>query len=371
MSVINQMLRDLESRKETNPQLAQPDFSKKPNSALRWLVRLLVFLLAAGLGYWFWLMPTEPLAQAPEPHSVVVPEPLSAPAPRLLIADETGETVPELSDTVAQAKHGSVPQVAAKIAEQPMAPEPEPARPSEPLKPTLPDSPSTPLASESPASTRAHSLVATPKPIAKPAAQAKIQQHRLSKEQVADNELAAARQFNQEGAYLQAEPHYQLALRMKPALTEARVELARLLVQQGDWLNAQQHVDLGLKFSPKDTELHQLKAQILYQSGDAQGAWQWLSALDDTAITRDDYLMLKAGVASQLGHHELAYILYVRLCSQAPSVGRWWLGRALSAEYLARPDEARTSYQRALQSRDLSEASRQYAALRMKTLGLQ
>lgn len=381
MSVINQMLKDLESRKEQGSDLPQPDFSKKESGAGRWLIRLLVVLLIAGAAYWLWLENQSEPAPAPKPVAALVEQSVEPESKTQTVKTEAAQvTAPkEPSQKPLPPKAESKASVVATAKNQQaasgwVAEKPEPAQPPTPQAPSTASEPApieemAPVASIQPAVEPAP-VKQAPQPASQsPAPKAKIQLHRMSPAEVAVAQLKQARQARAAGQFQQAESSYQTSLRMKPAQHEARAELAQLYLQQQRLNDAWQQAEVGIRFHPETTEFYRVKAQVLHQQGKLEGAWQTLEQVSDSDFLSDDFLMLKAGLANQLGRHEMAYILYVRLSERAPNSGRWWFGRALSAEFLVRPDEAKYCYQRALKSQDLSSASRNYATHRMKRLG--
>lgn len=405
MSVINQMLKDLETRKESGDHLPQPDFSPKQSAKRSWLIRLSLLVIAGALAYWFWLVPHssandsakntaatsvagQPVTQFVSTSALPDKEPFveetesnQSEQESLLVASHAAQNQEITTSHGLTPAQLQTPQAASEPSAPPAPPEPtaasEPAAPAAPAKsePSAGLEPSArlkPLTQESSPKPSVPPQPAQPSfaPV-KPAAKAKIQRHTLSPKKLAIAKLNEAREQLREGQPQKAEQAYLTSLRMKPKQKEARIELAQLYLQQGRYSQVWQQAELGLKFYPNEPELARLKAATLFQQGYTDKAWQTLVVVPDSEQLSDAFLILKAGLASKLGHFELAYIHYVKLSDRAPNSGRWWFGRAISAEQMQRPEEAAQGYQKALQSGNLSSASQQYAAHRLQILGAQ
>ena len=383
MSVINQMLKDLESRKDSGSNLPQPDFNPQSGGLGHWLIRLVVIALLMGAGYWLWLdgrqeyPPASPLPEAPATLALVEQDAsaslaMSQPALEIEQSAEalTSEPVKTVEQVVPQPEVKAIAKNVA-IKESQLSQVIAQAKPAIPVQPEgmpAPEAITQIQANEPPPQVTEPAAIPTPAVVATPARQAKIQLHRMSPAQVALSELKQAREAQDAGNLQQTEASYQTSLRMNPSQWDARVELAQLYLQQQRLQDAWQQAEQGIKFHPRSPELYRIQAEVRHQQGQLEEAWNILSQIDESKFLNDDFLMLKAGLANKLARHELAYILYVRLTERTPNIGRWWFGRALSAELLTRAGEARYCYQRALNSGDLSSASHNYATSRMKQL---
>lgn len=80
-------------------------------------------------------------------------------------------------------------------------------------------------------------------------------------------------------------------------------------------------------------------------------------------------LALEAYAAGQLGDHQRALEAAQRWAQLNPADGRAWLGQAMALDQLAQPAQARQLYLRALQLGGLSPASQQYIRQRLATGG--
>ncbi|MCM2678582.1 tetratricopeptide repeat protein [Echinimonas agarilytica] len=382
MSVINEMLKDLESRKSSTEQAQQPDFRKSTSQV--WLSRLLptvTLLVAAVLVYWIWFAPdvetnretiltVQPTialeqasqAQSDQEESIVKPNvdestngigataPTSASGRPPAATDEVKADIPAPSrgyfDVIANAGK-TLP-----VKEQTEAVEVTP--PVERIPEVAP------IVKET----------ASPKQVEKVVSKPSVVQKRMTAKELIEIQLNEAREYSANGRFADAEARYKAVLRRQPTNSDARVELVALYNQTERHSMALQEIDGGLRVTPSQPELNMIKAQLLLGQGDVNAAWLALQAVNESQVQDDGFFMLKAGVASQMGDHQSAYASYVGLTNREPGTSRWWLGRAISAENIQNIEDAVSSYKIALEKGGLSPASTQYVMHRLNTLGL-
>ncbi len=357
MSVINQMLKDLESRQENGDQLPQPDFSKKQRRWPVWLGLLVLLLVGVGL-MWLWLFkPMEAPKTLTPPVSKVSESVAPKVEPKKMVQPATPQPVAKKAEPI---KSVEAELQTPDIAQQ--------ARPAEPVPTEETVIAPSPVRTESVTTMPVAALPIAAKPQNN---QAKVQLHHVSPEELVTTELKRAESHLQMGQQGKAEASYQTALRVRPGLLEGRIALAQLYLQQRRWQPAWQQAEAGLKFHPNSLTLKRIKAHALYQQGEVNAAWQTLQQVGEQQYLDDDFLMLKAGLASQLHFYEAAYIIYVKLTERSPMEGRWWFGRALNADYMKRPEEALSCYQRALSRGDVGLATQKYAEQRVQQIKAQ
>lgn len=400
MSVINDMLRDLEQRKAAGRDGlshagALPVVQAASPSSLRnWLLALLVVLLALGLGVWFWQMspaPTvteavaavaapsietektevarvepakpepvpvaEPVA-APVEQPVTPPEPVikAAPAPEPVVAEEKlvveeKQTVEE-KPVVAEKPPVAETQVVEEIPEVAQQPEPsteiqQEAQAEIQTEPT--DMPVVELAPEKVVVQEAPKPVVTLTPQAQDQKLAAEAQALLRRGDV-DSALRQLNQFIEQA---------EIDARSRAVLVNYLLQYGRL-AEAGDVL-------LGAPVD-KDPDLRQLKARWLAIGGRPHEAVSLLESNKPELAAFPDYHALLASYYQQLGQAEPAAGVYAELLKFNPAQANWWAGHALALDRLERYDDAKKAYERALALPGLSGQLAQFAKQRLESL---
>lgn len=412
MSVINQMLRDLEDRKQPQEAVEQPVFNVPEPPVWRKPVALVLLLaIIAALVWWFGFASQSTPNQASsgtaqQPALTKESKPSVRPQPSL--ADPKGpapsNNEPALAQVAAPAQQtNSTPQTQAQqavpAATQSQAPaEPQVAQAKAATLTPLSAPPTAPPAAPqqgTDATEQTPVAVAElangaemvneakerkvepakqpqqPVQVSATAGKAKVKLSAMTAEESAQLQLNEARGYAANGRLKDAENAYRTVLTRNPRLTNARLELVGLLSQQRQEAKALQLVNEGLRYQPTNAQLTTVKAQLLLTLGKADDAWGALQQLNESQVSETGFFVIKAGLASQRNDFETAYRNYSRLTIKEPSQGRWWLGKAISAEQVGNNAEAIEGYRRALTSGDISGGSMRYAQHRLDTLGTQ
>lgn len=322
MSVLNQMLRDLDARQATPPQIA-PLFGaaavtrrRAAPVAYRWLAGWL--LLSALIG-WFYFSDDTLTASALllQPKATVSASPATAPAPAVVAV------------TASPALHLTDKSTAQAIT----------------ATPVVEQSQQTTGILTSPAA----SAGAAPEPNPKKVAQSEPPQasHAEVIAQPAIAQPAAAEQLRDSTAgQLSIEPVTTAVSSVAPA-------------------------DNGISLSEATRPVLATQLQQLQQWQQTKNWPAILAAV--TPALRQQYpqqvLALEAYAAGQLGEHQRALQAAQLWAQQSPADARAWLAQAIALDQLAQPTQARLFYQRALQLSGLSVASQQYIRQRLATGG--
>lgn len=361
MSVLNQMLKDLDKRgaAQAGP---QPRFEAAKKARWPWLLAVPAALAMAAGGWWYrgdvatnqaTLLPSAPLLLA------------SAKAPQSPAPVETAAPKPEITAREA------APQI--DVNPQPMAPQAE-LKPAPAIEPKAAASaPVTavkaPKAGPLPANSTAVKAAA-PAPVtaapakaatAKPAA-AKVQRELLSPAQQAQRLYQSGLLAWQQQQLLEAEGDWKAALAADSQHQPSRLALASLYQQQGRLDDA---ITTLLPLSDSDAEVSLALTRVLVQKGDIKQAYQQLQMMPPTGRSG---LQLKAELARLSGDLTGAATQYRELANRYPNDGRLWVALGLTLEGLHQSSEAAAAYQKALGAASLSDEARQYARARWQAL---
>jgi tetratricopeptide (TPR) repeat protein len=153
-----------------------------------------------------------------------------------------------------------------------------------------------------------------------------------------------------------------------PEAHQSREMLAKLLIQQGEPERAMQVVDLGLTIAPRRNGYKKVKARLLLNQAQAAEAVALLSS--GAPVVSDDteyHDLLATGLLSSAAY-EQAIITYQSLLAIDERPGRWWYGLAASFDGQRRSQDAAQAYEQALRREDLSAALRQGSQQRLQAI---
>lgn len=383
MSLINQMLRDLERRRRDDAE--NPLESAIPlihGSRRRGHPGLLygLLLLAVVAAILYRLPPpntskpaappqtetaAKPAAPAGEPPAPIkrveeAPPVTAAPAP-------AAGTVPAAPtpEQAAPAQLPVAPQTAETAAPAIEAPAPIKGAEEAPLPAPAPVPPQ--AAASPPPAASAPAL--QPQSVAPPAKPAPSLAPLTAQESI-ESLVQRGSRLAAEGDLAAARAMLERALREQPAHQRSRVLLGRLLIQQNEWAAAAEVVDADP--SPRvGGELAQLRARVLMQQGQADRAVAVLEAAH-AADPRDEGVLGTLGAAYTDRHYYAkAAAIYRQALARQPAQPRWWLGLAVALDGDRRYDEALQAYREVLARRGLESRVLNYARERAEALTAQ
>ncbi|HKK06895.1 MAG TPA: tetratricopeptide repeat protein [Gammaproteobacteria bacterium] len=365
MSLINDMLRDLDKRRARS--LERPDgvlhnldlgAGMGPTAARRRALYGLIALLAAvvlgGAAYLAWerLAPRasagSPVASAshPAPAAAPKPKPAAAPVPASAPAPAPREAVV------------SPARVAAAVPPAPSAAAPSHGDAASPVKhSTVRQRARAPTAEHHRAETRAGTGVDL---------------HKRRRPMTADqrSELAYQRGYRLlgRGDTSRGEEQLRQALKADPRNLRARELLAGVYMRAGRLVEAAGLLKQGVHLAPDHTVFAKLYARVLLGQGRAPAAVEVLERHLGATHNDIDYLAMLAALYQRVGRQREAAQAYRQLVKVRPNRGDWWVGLGISLEALGKPAAARQAYQRARATRALSPELEKYAQARLITL---
>lgn len=393
MSLINQMLRDIESRQEHPPAAPRPAPVKPIYHDLRPAVhvpgrsRRASLLVIAGIGVValvtsvYYIAPHASLPGAlrtTKEQASAHPAPTAStelPAARGMVA-----VAPTVVPTPASEPETMVvpPPVAAPspTAEQPAiehASSPA-ATPAQVVAnaPAVAEAPPSPALSVKPA---ARKSVVADKPKADAAAVARIETGAIDKrmrpltvEEKAEGSYRQAVRSLEQGRSGDAARQLQQALSVDPRHVHARELQVALALKNGRTREAQQLLEESMRLAPKHYPFAQLLARIHVEQGVEPKALALLEQAAPLAASDADYMSLLAALYQRQGRHADAVAAYRRTVEIRPDDARAWVGLGISLEMEKDPDAARASYQRARDLGNLPLALSRHASQRLAQL---
>ena len=165
-----------------------------------------------------------------------------------------------------------------------------------------------------------------------------------------------------------AKERFQQALQFDKHLDQAREKLAAILYGEQRTQAAVLLLRDGLSLSPEYANFRLMLARIFLQNNDKKQAYYYLKPYRPQITEQFDYYAMLAGLAQHLGDLDVALSAYRQLTIADPNRAKWWLGLGISADKLGQTELALRSYQQAQTMGQLSPASRDYIDDRVSKL---
>lgn len=153
-----------------------------------------------------------------------------------------------------------------------------------------------------------------------------------------------------------------------PEYYPARESLATLLVEQGNTEKALGVIKTGLQQRPFYPPYIQLKAKILVDQKKVAQALNLLQIAPPALKDYPDYHAFIAALYQRSGKPVLAQQIYEDLLELQPTNGIWWMGLAIAYESLGNLNQATNAFLKAINSDNLDPESKAYAESRVKSL---
>lgn len=351
MSLINKMLKDLETRQSSGVRAERPIFqdlhAARSERHRSWRVPMLALTLLLGgvAGIYAWdrwghssvpvassiSPPVSTVAQAPAPTQTTTPPPAA----------------PVESTPVAQVAPTPKPSVAQK-AEPDRIEKPKTAK----ARPTPPAKPQAVAGAKS--ETGPVRIEKTDRP--------------YSAAELAESAYQEAARLRAQGNAADAERRTRALLASHPKHIKARELLAGLQIENGRFLEAQDTLEQGIVQVPTHLAFRFQLARLLLERGDQTRAVSVLEAARTAGQTDPELPAFLAALYQRGGRHADAIKSYQEALAVRPQEGRWWVGLGISLETGKDSDAARTAYRRALDTGRLTPNLTRYAEDRLKAL---
>lgn len=158
------------------------------------------------------------------------------------------------------------------------------------------------------------------------------------------------------------------ALRSYDELHKARILLFTLLMQQQQISSLQPRLDNSITKWPAIHQYRQMKARLLSSQSDNETALSLLESDIPEVFSAPEYHELLAYIAQQQKHDHLAIKHYQMLLQQSPGRADWWLGIAVSEDRLGNTQPALQAFKQVINKQGLSSKVQAYARKRIKAL---
>ncbi|GEM_PF-3413547 len=188
-----------------------------------------------------------------------------------------------------------------------------------------------------------------------------IQPTQESSEDIAKTRLNQAKALLNKGQFVQAEQLLQTALSLDPQLHSARITLMSIRYGEQNYPAALAILQQGIQAYPEHLPYRLLAGQILLEINQPQVAWNLIKTQTPEPALNTQFYQFKASLAQQLEYWSSALENWQILLELSPNQAKWQLGAAISAEKNQLIAQAITHYQTALNLGGLSPASQAFA----------
>lgn len=169
----------------------------------------------------------------------------------------------------------------------------------------------------------------------------------LNSKQLAEIAYKKGYKFLQQGRMHQGKESLRKALSLYIPHIKAREMLAGIYIKSGHFINAAELLNEGVKVVPEYPLFPQLYARVLLEQNNPQLAIKILEQGSARIKVEPDYYALLAATYQRVKNHKKAIEIYLQLVKVRPSAGIWWLGLGISLEKSGKNKEALEAYQRA------------------------
>ena len=190
----------------------------------------------------------------------------------------------------------------------------------------------------------------------------------LTAQQLAENDYRDAANFLNQGRLAEAQDGFRRALLHNPAHIGARQGLFGLLLDAKKNGEAEQLLQEGLKLNPSQPAFAMALASLQYERSDIAGAIETMQKSAPAAQTSPDYLARLAGLLQRQSRHREAVESYQGALRLTPGSGVWMMGLGISLQAMNRNGEAQDAFRRAKASNTLNPELQAFVDQRLKQL---
>ncbi|MCG9695479.1 tetratricopeptide repeat protein [Shewanella sp. Isolate11] len=192
---------------------------------------------------------------------------------------------------------------------------------------------------------------------------------KLSNEALAQKRFDAGKALQAEGQMQQAQQSFTAAIKLNPALHQARQHLAALYYGQQMLSQAESLLSQGLTLYPQEYDYALLLARVYQSAGLNDKALQSLKLIPDTHRLAVQKWTMESYLAQQTQQFSLAEQSYRQLARVEPEQAKWWMGLAYALDSQSKYSAAKQAYQQALMQKGLSSQASAFIEERLTQLG--
>jgi MSHA biogenesis protein MshN len=190
----------------------------------------------------------------------------------------------------------------------------------------------------------------------------------LTPRQQAEAETRRGQDMQRSGRSTEAIAAYERALQMDRGYAPARQSLAAVLAENKRVDEAMTRLQEGLDENRANGTLAMMLARLQLDRGETRAAIDTLGRSLPYDRERPDYQAFMAGLLQKEGRHQEAIDYYLTALRRTPKNGAWWMGLGLSLQAEKRVGEAREAYQRALAVGGLSSVLQSFVQQRLEQM---
>ena len=184
----------------------------------------------------------------------------------------------------------------------------------------------------------------------------------------AENEYRKGVASLNQGRMAEAQESLEAALNLYPGYHAARQALVGVLVESRKLADAERVLQDGVALAPAQIGFAMALARLQIDHGDVAQAAVTLRKSLDYAQGSPEYVAFFAAVLQRQGRHEEAIEQFQSALRARPSSGVWWLGLGISLQAANRAGDAQDAFRRARAANNLSPELSAFAEQRLKQL---
>lgn len=197
--------------------------------------------------------------------------------------------------------------------------------------------------------------------------QMSVSRRQLSADELAEQKITEAEKALTAKQIEKAEQLLEDAIIIRPSDSQTRKKLAALWFGRQAYQDAVNLLSQGIALNNQDSSLRIMQARIYLKQGQVTSA---LNTLKPLAHLKDEqYQIMLANTAQQAQQSRVAVNAYKMLITMQPNIGRWHLGLAVLYDQNSQFTLASTAYKTALTKNDLSVSSERFVNDRIQAIG--
>lgn len=369
MSLVNQVLRDLDARRAIDgarsglPEAVTPLARRQehgPASPWRWIGLLTAVAVAASL-VWAWTSgrfdrPTPPLVAIAPPAAVASPLPVVAAAVPIAPPIGAPDPIPLASPVVEKEPPPSLTffRLDTRLSK---------TSASKSAEPGLVTADETKAGDSAPAPAAKLPSAAVAIDVAP---RVDKQMRQLRSEERAETEFQRGQTAQRQGQSAEALAFYRNALQLQNDHAHARAALAALLIEAKQFAEAEELLRQGIELAAARRMSVLMLARLLVERNQPVAALELLQKHADLGQHSAEYHGFTATLLNRSGRAREAAEHYAAATRLAPNEARWWAGLGMALEADGKPPAAREAFQKAHSLPGLPADLAQYVEQRLK-----